>query len=61
MQLKHFTYTILALLTSMATWAQFQLKTQVSSQSIGINQVIEVRFVMTGDGDDFKRPSLGKL
>lgn len=57
MQLKHFTYTILALLTSMATWAQFQLKTQVSSQSIGINQVIEVRFVMTGDGDDFKRPS----
>ena len=57
MQTKHFIYTFFALFTSIATWAQFQLKTQVSSQSMGINQVIEVRFVMTGDGDDFKRPS----
>jgi len=57
MQLKHFTYTFLAFFTSIASWAQFQLKTQVSSQSIGINQVIEVRFAMNDDGDDFKRPS----
>lgn len=57
MYAKHFTYTFLALFTSIATWAQFQLKTQVSSQSIGINQVLEVRFTMTDDGDDFKRPS----
>ncbi|UUV22474.1 BatD family protein [Paenimyroides aestuarii] len=57
MYAKHFLYTFLALFTSIATWAQFQLKTQVSSQSIGINQVIEVRFVMNGDADDFKRPS----
>lgn len=57
MYAKHFIYTFLALFTSIATWAQFQLKTQVSSQSIGINQVLEVRFTMTDDGDDFKRPS----
>lgn len=57
MYAKHFIYTFLALFTSIATWAQFQLKAQVSSQSIGINQVMEVRFTMTDDGDDFKRPS----
>lgn len=57
MYAKHFLYTFLALFTSIATWAQFQLKTQVSSQFIGINQVIEVRFAMNDDGDDFKRPS----
>ena len=57
MYAKHFIYTFLALFTSIATWAQFQLKTQVSSQSIGINQVLEVRFTMNDDGDDFKRPS----
>lgn len=57
MQTKHFIYTFFALFTSIATWAQFQLKTQVSSQSMGINQVIEVRFVMNDDGDDFKYPS----
>jgi len=57
MYAKHFIYTFLALFTSIATWAQFQIRTQVSSQSIGINQVIEVRFVMNDDGDDFKRPS----
>lgn len=57
MHTRNIFYTLFALLTSIATWAQFQLKTQVSSQSIGVNQVIEVRFVMSGDGDDFKRPS----
>lgn len=57
MYAKNFIYTCLALFTSIATWAQFQVKTQVSSQSIGINQVLEVRFTMTDDGDDFKRPS----
>ncbi|SEH61705.1 Oxygen tolerance [Paenimyroides aquimaris] len=57
MYTKYFTYTFLAFFTSIATWAQFQLKTQVSSQSMGINQVLEVRFVMTGDADDFKRPA----
>lgn len=53
---KHFIFTFIALCTSMATLAQFQLKAEVSSQSIGINQRIEVRFSMNDDGDDFKRP-----
>ena len=53
---KHFIFTFIALCTSMAAMAQFQLKAEVSSQSIGINQRIEVRFSMNDDGDDFKRP-----
>ncbi|WKW45874.1 BatD family protein [Myroides sp. JBRI-B21084] len=54
---KQFIYTLCALFTSIFTWAQLQFYTQVSDQSIGINQVIEVRFTMNEDGDDFKRPS----
>lgn len=41
----------------MATLAQFQLKAEVSSQTIGINQPIEVRFSMNDDADDFRRPT----
>lgn len=54
---KQFIYTLCALFTSIFTWAQLQFYTQVSDQSIGINQVIEVRFTMNEDGDDFTRPS----
>lgn len=53
---KHFIFTFIALCTSVAALAQFQLKAEVSSQSIGINQRIEVRFTMNDDGDDFRRP-----
>lgn len=53
---KHFIFTFIALCTSMVAMAQFQLKAEVSSQSIGINQRIEVRFSMNDDGDDFRRP-----
>lgn len=53
---KHFIFTFIALCTGMAALAQFQLKAEVSSQSIGINQRIEVRFTMNDDGDDFRRP-----
>lgn len=57
MQVKHFIYTFLALCTSAATWAQFQFQTEVSRQSIGINERIEVRFSMNDDADNFQRPS----
>jgi len=57
MHTKHFIYTFLALCTSIASWAQFEFYAQVSSQSIGINQRIEVRFTMTERAESFKRPS----
>jgi len=57
MQMKHFIYTFLALFTSMVSWAQFEFVAQVSRQSIGINQRIEVRFTMTERVESFKRPS----
>lgn len=57
MQTKHFIYTLLALFTSVATWAQFEFVAQVSRQSIGVNQRIEVRFTTTERVDSFKRPS----
>ena len=53
---KHFLFTFIALCTSMVTLAQFQFKAEVSSQSMGINQRLEVRFTMNDDADDFKRP-----
>ena len=57
MYAKHFIYTFLALFTSIASWAQFEFYTQVSSQSIGVNQRIEVRFTMTEKVTDFQQPS----
>ena len=54
---KHFIFTFIALCTSMATLAQFQFKAEVSSQTIGINQPLEIRFSMNDDADDFKRPT----
>ena len=54
---KHFLFTFIALCTSMVTLAQFQFKAEVSSQSMGINQRLEVRFTMNDDADDFKRPA----
>lgn len=54
---KHFIFTIIALCTSLLSLAQFQFKAEVSGQNMGINQVIEVRFSMNGDGDNFKRPT----
>lgn len=47
MYAKHFTYTFLALFTSIATWAQFQFGVELRDQSIGINQTTEVRFRMS--------------
>lgn len=41
----------------MATLAQFQFRAEVSSQTIGINQPLEIRFSMNDDADDFKRPT----
>lgn len=46
MYAKHFIYTFLALFTSIATWAQFQFKAEVLNKSIGIDQTIEVRFII---------------
>src|SRR5690606_22339292 len=57
MHTKHFIYTFLALCTSIASWAQFEFYAQVSSQSIGVNQRIEVRFTMTEKVTDFRQPS----
>ena len=57
MHTKHFIYTFLALCTSIASWAQFEFYAQVSSQSIGVNQRIEVRFTMTEKVTDFQQPS----
>src|SRR5690554_1303020 len=57
MQIKHFIYTFLALFTSIASWAQFQFRAEVSSQSVGLNQMIEVRFIMNDNGTNYKFPS----
>lgn len=57
MFVKHFLYTFLALCTSAVSLAQFQFRTEVSRQSIGINERIEVKFTMNEKGSNFKFPS----
>lgn len=58
MHTKHLIYTFLALCTSFASMAQFQFRAEVSRQSIGINQAVELRLVMNADGDNLSLPDL---
>ena len=47
----------LVLLFSSFTWSQVTFVSEVSRNSIGINERIEVRFTMNQDGDDFNPPN----
>lgn len=58
MSVKHWIYTFLAFCTSLASVAQFQFKAEVSRESIGINQAVELRLVMNNDGDNLSLPEL---
>ncbi|HLV46436.1 MAG TPA: BatD family protein [Flavobacterium sp.] len=58
MRTKHLIFTFLALCTSIASVAQFQFRAEVSRQSIGINQAVELRLVMNADGDNLSLPDL---
>ncbi|WP_177761592.1 BatD family protein [Flavobacterium sp. I3-2] len=47
----------LVLLFSSLAWSQFTFVSEVSRNSIGINERIEVRFSMNQDGDNFNPPN----
>lgn len=54
-------YSILFLLVNIASWAQVQFVTQISRDKIGINEVLEVRFVMNVDGDHINPPNFSNF
>lgn len=54
-------YSILFLLVNIASWAQVQFVTQISRDKIGINEVLEVRFVMNVDGNHINPPNFSNF
>lgn len=54
-------YSILFLLVNLASWAQVQFVTQISRDKIGINEVVEVRFVMNVDGNHINPPNFSNF
>lgn len=48
---------VLILLFSTLGWSQITFVSEVSRNSIGINERVEVRFTMNQDGDDFNPPN----
>src|SRR5690606_17569309 len=58
MRTKHLIFTFLALCTSLVSMAQFQFRAEVSRQSIGINQTVELRLIMNADGDNLSLPDM---
>ena len=54
-------YSILFVMVNIASWAQVQFGTQISRDKIGINEVLEVRFVMNVDGDHINPPNFSNF
>ena len=50
-------YSVLFFISTITSWAQVQFVTQVSRNKIGINEAVEVTYVMNVDGDHLNPPN----
>lgn len=56
---KRIYFLFICLFLSVASRAQIEFKAQTNSEKIGINEILQINFVMNQEGDNFQKPHLG--